>query len=259
MAACTLAAGVAEPPRVFCQNAAAAMSKPSAAMTHGSGAPRRCLGTGRMAAELVCGAAVGDPLQVQLRVVRRLQPVVGVLGQARADHPVQRPAATAAPVRPIGRGSSFMIDEISEAWLAARERPRAGRHLVQHAAQRPEVAARVRVLPFQLLRRHVLERADDRALRSSAPASASASSAVVPRCPPPGRSPAPGRSPSAWRRTSSASRWPASGRGAPAPCGAPCPARRRSARRRAAPPSAAAGRASAASASVSPSSSSITR
>ena len=40
----------------------------------------------------------------------------------------------------------------------------AGRHLVQHAAQCPQVGARVGLFPLQLFRRHVLERADDRAL-----------------------------------------------------------------------------------------------
>jgi hypothetical protein len=63
----------------------------------------------------------------------------------------------------IGAGSVCMIEPISEAWLFPRTRA-AGRHLVEHAAERPDVAARVGLLAFELLGRHVLERADDGAL-----------------------------------------------------------------------------------------------
>ena len=50
----------------------------------------------------------------------------------------------------------------------ARERQRAGRHLVQHRAEREQVGARVGELPARLLRRHVAHRAHRRARRSSA-------------------------------------------------------------------------------------------
>ena len=43
-----------------------------------------------------------------------------------------------------------------------------GQHLEQHAAEREEVGARVRFEPFDLLRSHVLERAENGALRGDA-------------------------------------------------------------------------------------------
>ena len=59
-------------------------------------------------------------------------------------------------------------DRADEARLAlAVERLLAGRHLVEHRAEREEVAARVRLAALELLGRHVLERAEDRAPRVS--------------------------------------------------------------------------------------------
>ena len=48
--------------------------------------------------------------------------------------------------------------------VRAREGLLAGRHLVQHGAEGEDVRARVGFLAFELLGRHVLERAEDRAL-----------------------------------------------------------------------------------------------
>ena len=45
---------------------------------------------------------------------------------------------------------------------SALERSRSGHHLIEHRSQRPEVAARVGLLAFELLRSHVEERAHDR-------------------------------------------------------------------------------------------------
>ena len=55
-----------------------------------------------------------------------------------------------------------------------RERPLARQHLVEDRAQRPEVGPRVGRLPLDLLRRHVLQRADDGPFAREGPASASA-------------------------------------------------------------------------------------
>ena len=56
-----------------------------------------------------------------------------------------------------------MIAEISDAWLVARERLLPRRHLVEHAPEREDVRPRVGLLALELLRRHVLERPEDRA------------------------------------------------------------------------------------------------
>ena len=56
-------------------------------------------------------------------------------------------------------------DRADQARLAlALERLLAREHLVEHGAEREEIRPRVGFLAFHLLRRHVLHRADDRAL-----------------------------------------------------------------------------------------------
>ena len=62
----------------------------------------------------------------------------------------------------IGAGSSFMIAEIREAWLAPENALLARRHLVEHRAEGEDVGPGVRLLSLELLRRHVLERPEDR-------------------------------------------------------------------------------------------------
>ena len=54
--------------------------------------------------------------------------------------------------------------EQARARLALERRP-AGQHLEEQRAEREDIGARVGLEPFDLLRRHVLERAEDRALR----------------------------------------------------------------------------------------------
>ena len=58
-------------------------------------------------------------------------------------------------------------------WRVAAERPLARQHLVDHRAQRPDVAARVGLFPLHLLRRHVRHRPENRALRGAGRAAAS--------------------------------------------------------------------------------------
>src|SRR5690349_22673887 len=45
-----------------------------------------------------------------------------------------------------------------------RKGERAGEHFVEHRAKRKNIAAAIEFFAFHLLRRHVVERADDRAL-----------------------------------------------------------------------------------------------
>ena len=58
-----------------------------------------------------------------------------------------------------------MIAAIRLAWLLPSNAFLPGQHLVEHGAEREDVGARIGVLAFELLRRHVLERAEDRSLR----------------------------------------------------------------------------------------------
>ena len=51
----------------------------------------------------------------------------------------------------IGGGSVFMIEPISDAWLLPVNAFCPVSHLVEHAAEREDVAARVGLLPLELL------------------------------------------------------------------------------------------------------------
>ena len=100
------------------------------------------------------------------------------------------------------------------------------RHLVEDAAEGPDVRPRVGVLSFELLRRHVLECPEDRPFLGQALLRRQCRQARRSR--PPAPSPSPGRSPGASLPTSSASRCRASGPDARSPAGVPCPVRPRS-------------------------------
>ena len=65
----------------------------------------------------------------------------------------------------------------------ALERLLARQHLVEHRAEREDVRARVGLAAFELLRRHVLKRPEDRALRREARAASSAASTGPPPTP----------------------------------------------------------------------------
>jgi hypothetical protein len=70
--------------------------------------------------------------------------------------------------RDTGGGSSLRNRaKQPRARLAFKRRP-AGQHLEQHGAERENVSARIGLESFDLLWRHVLERAKNRALRSHA-------------------------------------------------------------------------------------------
>ncbi len=127
-------------------------------MAAASGAARRRGGDdGRGTGD---GAALGSPAQLQLHVLRGLDAVVRVFGQQRPDQALERRRADR---RQFGQRRRHVAhDRADQAGLRrAGERPPAGRHLVQHAAEGPQVAARVGVAAIELLGRHVLERSDD--------------------------------------------------------------------------------------------------
>jgi hypothetical protein len=105
---------------------------------------------------------IGDQLQHERHVPRVLEPFGRGLGETAAHDALERGRRDRLEV---GHRVWLAIhDRGDQARLAlARERRGAGRHFVEHAAQRPEVAAGVGLLGFEDLGRHVLERADDRA------------------------------------------------------------------------------------------------
>ena len=79
------------------------------------------------------------------------------------------PAGSTRRSRVGGFGSSLRIRSGSRADESPRERPLAGRHLVEHGAEAEDVGARVELPSLRLLGRHVRGRADhDAALRSAA-------------------------------------------------------------------------------------------
>ncbi len=109
-----------------------------------------------------CEPALGDPLELQLDVVRRLEPVLRVLGEARLDDAVQGRRRHRRDL--VDRRRIVAEDRADQARLAlAREGLPSRRHLVEHGAEREDVRARVGLAAFELLRRHVLEGAEHRA------------------------------------------------------------------------------------------------
>ena len=117
------------------------------------------------------GAAREQPAQLVGHVVRGVPAVVGMLGEAlRRPRGRARAASAAAAVASAG-GSAFMMLPMRLTWLVALERPPARHHLVEDRAERPQVRPRVGLLPLQLLRRHVLQRAEDRPARRDRSAS----------------------------------------------------------------------------------------
>ena len=109
-----------------------------------------------------------DPLELGRDVARALPAVLGILLQALAHHVVERRRRHALHARDRGRLGRDDRGDQARARLAL-ERAASRGHLVEHRAQREDVGARVRRLPLELLGRHVLERADDRALLGERP------------------------------------------------------------------------------------------
>ena len=176
--------------------------------------PRRRRVRHAAAARARLRAAAGDPLQLQLDVARRLPAIVGILRQAALDDVIERLAAAPlfACVEEIAGGCCGENRRDQARLALAFERLASRRHLVDQRAEREDVGARVGVLAFELLGRHVLERAEDGAFRRQL--------AVVERerrhrrrHGSTTRAAARDRSRAAWRPTPSASRCSASDRG----------------------------------------------
>ncbi len=110
------------------------------------------------------GSAFGDPLKVQQQIVRALDTLIRILRETGADDAVER--GRHERLRERDRRRVFFHDRAEQTRLRfADERAPAGEHLVEDAAEGPDVGARVRLLALHHLRRHVLERSEDRALR----------------------------------------------------------------------------------------------
>ena len=94
---------------------------------------------------------------------RRVPTACGLRGPSR-DRRGQRDRAPAARAAgPRDRRRIVLQDRGDQGGLArAREGLAAGRHLVEHGAEREDVGPRVGFFSFELLGRHVLERAEDR-------------------------------------------------------------------------------------------------
>ena len=103
----------------------------------------------------------GDQLlELEPRVADVVQPVVRLLAEAAREQPLQRVGSAARQRRPVGLARADRVGEIEEG--AAGEGMPPGEHLVQQAAERPDVGAAVHRLTEELLGAHVLRRADDR-------------------------------------------------------------------------------------------------
>ena len=109
------------------------------------------------------GSAFGDPLEIQQQIVRALHALVGILREARADDAIER--GVHQRLRGRDRRRVLLQNRAEETRLAlADERAPAREHLVEDAAKRPDVRARVGLFALHHLRRHVLIRSENRPL-----------------------------------------------------------------------------------------------
>ena len=108
-------------------------------------------------------SALRDPLQLAPEIRGVLPAVLRVLRQGLLHDVVERRRRHRLNLR--DRRRLVAQDRGDERRLRrTTERLLAGRHLVKHAPEREDVGARVGLSPLQLLRRHVLERPEDRPL-----------------------------------------------------------------------------------------------
>ena len=109
-------------------------------------------------------SAFRDPAELEQKIVGGVESVVGIFGQTRADDAVERRWRERPHL--AHRRRRVLQDRAEQARLVlAGERLAARQHLEQHGAKREDVGARVRFLALDLLRRHVLKRPQDGALR----------------------------------------------------------------------------------------------
>ena len=103
------------------------------------------------------------PAQRQGQIVRALPALLRILGETGADHAVE---TRRREWHELEHGARLVLHDRGD----QRGRRRAlvgappGGHLVEHAAQCPQVAARVGLAALELLGRHVVAGADERAL-----------------------------------------------------------------------------------------------
>src|SRR5208282_290508 len=102
------------------------------------------------------GFASRNPLQLETQVMRTLEPVVRILGQAGCYDLLEHRWRER-----MSRGNwlrFFFKDGTGNADLApARERPVASHHFVKNHAQCKEVRSRVGLFALQLFRGHILD------------------------------------------------------------------------------------------------------
>ena len=113
-----------------------------------------------------------DPRQLVRKVGGGLPAVVRILRQTLLQQSIERAAGddgqSRLRVREIAQRRRIAAEDRGDDTRVARalERAPAGDHLEQHGAEREDVAARVDVAIFELLGRHVVQGAEDRALSS---------------------------------------------------------------------------------------------
>ena len=130
--------------------------------------PRRSLaGVGCCGWIGVDGRAVEDAAQLLRDVLRRRRALVRRLREQAQDQRLERLRALGVvPRRGDGRRVDVLADHADG--VVAEERRPAGHHLVEHRAERVEVAARVGRAAERLLGRHVGDGADHHALHRHA-------------------------------------------------------------------------------------------
>ena len=90
---------------------------------------------------------------------------VGILCQAALDHAGQISGYLRARLLSDWRRVSLMMEESTSAGVSPPNGRSPGQHLVKNDTQRENVRARVHCRPLRLLRRHVVQRSDNHALR----------------------------------------------------------------------------------------------
>ena len=106
-------------------------------------------------------AAFPNPSQLARDVVRAVPPILGILGQRFADEAIERggrhrlQAGDRRGLVAQDRGDQGCSTSALERFLTRR-------HLVEHGAEGEDVGERIGFLAFELLRRHVLDRSENR-------------------------------------------------------------------------------------------------
>ena len=90
------------------------------------------------------------------------QPLLRILGEAAEQQPSNGGGRRGGQGRPVGLALENLRDRVRDGLTGKREA--AGQHLVEHAAERPDVGALVDALTARLLRAHVGGGAEDRAV-----------------------------------------------------------------------------------------------